>query len=140
MTISETYNYLKQVRRLDWTIRRLTLEHDELQACLLPSAIRYDKDVVQVSPEDKLSTVAAMVLELEKRIIRLQEQKAAAITEIMRAVDQLPNEKEGTVLTAYYINKMTMEKVAEELDMSMQHTYRLRKRGVQHLSIILRNK
>lgn len=138
MTITETYNYLMQIRRIEWTIRRLTLQHDELQSCLLPSAIRYDKDVVQMSPEDKLSTVAATVLELENRIVALQKKKADTITEIGRAINLLPNQMEGTVLTAYYIRRMTMEAVSEEIDKSLQHTYRLRKRGVSHLSVILR--
>ena len=138
MTITETYNYLMQIRRIEWTIRRLTLQHDELQSCLLPSAIRYDKDVVQMSPEDKLSTVAATVLELENRIVALQKKKADTITEIGRAINLLPNQMEGTVLTAYYIRRMTMEAVSEEIDKSLQHTYRLRKRGVSHLSAILR--
>lgn len=138
MTITETYNYLMQIRRIEWTIRRLTLQHDELQSCLLPSAIRYDKDVVQMSPEDKLSTVAATVLELENRIVALQKKKADTITEIGRAINLLPNQMEGTVLTAYYIRRMTMEAVSEEIDKSLQHTYRLRKRGVSHLSVVLR--
>lgn len=138
MTITETYNYLMQIRRIEWTIRRLTLQHDELQSCLLPSAIRYDKDVVQMSPEDKLSTVAATVLELENRIVALQKKKADTITEIGRAINLLPNQMEGTVLTAYYIRRMTMEAVSVEIDKSLQHTYRLRKRGVSHLSVILR--
>ena len=138
MTITETYNYLMQIRRIEWTIRRLTLQHDELQSCLLPSAIRYDKDVVQMSPEDKLSTVAATVLELENRIVALQKKKADTITEIGRAINLLPNQMEGTVLTAYYIRRMTMEAVSEEINKSLQHTYRLRKRGVSHLSVILR--
>lgn len=139
MTIGETYNYLKKVRRLDWTIHRLMLQRDELQSCLLPAAIRYDKDVVQSSPEDKLSDVAAAVLDMDNRILKLQDQKARAISEIGRAVDLLTNEREAAVLTAYYIRRMTMAKTAEDLGWSVQHVYRLRKSGVQHLSKIIRN-
>ena len=91
-----------------------------------------------MSPEDKLSTVAATVLELENRIVALQKKKADTITEIGMAINLLPNQMEGTVLTAYYIRRMTMEAVSEEIDKSLQHTYRLRKCGVSHLSVILR--
>lgn len=64
MTITETYNYLLRVREQEWTIWRLTLQHDELQSCLLPAAIRYDKDVVQTSPEDKLSAIALSLIHI----------------------------------------------------------------------------
>ena len=138
MTISETYNYLKQVRRLELSIWRLCLQHDELQSCLLPAAIRYDKDKVQVTPEDKLSDVAAAVLDLENRIRELQRQKATLVMEINAAINALPDEKESVILTAYYVKRMSMEDVADKVGYSVQHTYRLRKRGVQHLAEIIK--
>lgn len=138
MTITETYNYLLRVREQEWTIWRLTLQHDELQSCLLPAAIRYDKDVVQTSPEDKLSAIASAVIELEGRIQQLQHQKARLLMEINAAIDKLPDDKESAVLTAYYIKRMTMESVAEKIGHSVQHAYRIRKRGVVHLSEILK--
>jgi len=137
MTITDTYNYLMRIRRIEWTIKRLTLEHDELQTCLLPSAIRYDKDVVQTSPEDTLSAITSKVLELEARIRAMNELKADTITELGKAIGQLQNQMEGTVLTAYYIRRMTMEQVSEQIGKSLQHSYRLRKRGVAHLAQLI---
>lgn len=139
MTLTETYDYLLRVRKMEFTIWKLCLQHDELQACLLPAAIRYDKDVVQTSPEDKLADVAAAVLDLEGRIQQMRQQKARLIMEINAAIDAMSGEydKESAILTAYYIKRMTMEDVAYKLGYSVQHTYRLRKRGVQRLSEIL---
>lgn len=137
MTITDTYNYLMRIRRIEWTIKRLALEHDELQTCLLPSAIRYDKDVVQTSPEDTLSAITSKVLELEARIRAMNELKADTITELGKAIGQLQNQMEGTVLTAYYIRRMTMEQVSEQIGKSLQHSYRLRKRGVAHLAQLI---
>ena len=137
MTITDTYNYLSRIRQQEWTIWRLTLQHDELQSCLLPSGIRYDKDVVQTSPEDKLSTIAGAVIELKGRIQQLKHQKARLIMEVTAAIDQLPDDKESAVLTAYYVKRMTMEGVAEAIGNSTQHAYRIRKRAVSHLTAIL---
>lgn len=137
MTITDTYNYLSRIRQQEWTIWRLTLQHDELQSCLLPSGIRYDTDVVQTSPEDKLSTIAGAVIELEGRIQQLKHQKARLIMEVTAAIDQLPDDKESAVLTAYYVKRMTMEGVAEAIGNSTQHAYRIRKRAVSHLTAIL---
>ena len=136
MTLTETYEYLQRPRKLELSIMRLSLQHDELQACLLPAAIRYDKDVVQTSPEDKLSEVAAAVLDLEKKIQRLRSQKARMLLEINAAIDKL-DDKDAVILTAYYIKRMTMSDVADIIDKSLQHTYRLRKKAVQHLSELM---
>lgn len=136
MTLTETYEYLQRPRKLELSIMRLSLQHDELQACLLPAAIRYDKDVVQTSPEDKLSEVAAAVLDLEKKIQRLRSQKARMLLEINAAIDKL-DDKDAVILTAYYVKRMTMSDVADIIDKSLQHTYRLRKKAVQHLSELM---
>lgn len=136
MTLTETYEYLQRPRKLELSIMRLSLQHDELQACLLPAAIRYDKDVVQTSPEDKLSEVAAAVLDLEKKIQRLRSQKARLLLEINAAIDKL-DDKDAVILTAYYVKRMTMSDVADVIDKSLQHTYRLRKKAVQHLSELM---
>ena len=137
MTISDTYKYLKLPRQLEWEIRRLTYEHDELQASLLPSAIRYDKDAVQTSPEDALPNVASRVLELEKRIRDLNNRKLNIMLTITTAIDRMTDKREATVLTAYYIRRIPMEKVAEQIKRSREHTYRLRQSGIRHLSEIL---
>jgi len=137
MTIAETYTFLKLPRRLEWEIRRLTYEHDELQASLLPSAIRYDKDVVQTSPEDAMPDVAGRVLELEKRIRDLNNRKLNTMLTITAAIDRMTDQREAAVLTAYYIRRIPMEKVAEQIKRSREHTYRLRKNGIRHLSEIL---
>jgi len=137
MTISDTYNYLLRVRSLERTIWRLTLQRDELQSCLLPSAIRYDKDVVQVSPEDKLSEIASTVLELDKHIRNLQEQKARTIMETTDAIDQLQDERERTILAAFFIGRVSIEKIGKTMGYSPSHVYTLRRRGVKHLAAML---
>lgn len=137
MELQETYNYLLQIRRKELTIRRKQLLCEELRSSLGARAIQYDRDRVQTSPTDKVSEIICKVIELEDQIKRLQLEKAELIMEINAAIEQLEDDKETMILTAYYIRRLTMEQVAEEMDYSLQHTYRLRKRGVQHISGIL---
>lgn len=137
MDLQETYNYLLQIRRKELTIRRKQLLCEELRSSLGARAIQYDRDRVQTSPVDKVSEIICKVADLEDQIERLQLEKAELIMEINAAIEQLEDDKEAMILTAYYIRRLTMEQVAEEMDYSLQHTYRLRKRGVQHISGIL---
>ena len=49
MDLNETYDFLMQIRRKEIIIRRKETQRDELRACLLPGAVRYDRDKVPVS-------------------------------------------------------------------------------------------
>lgn len=129
-----TTEFLLQVRVLERTIWRKTMQHDELESCLLPAAIRYDKDVVQTSPEDKLADIAAAVIELEKEIRILKQRKAKLAWEIGSAIEQLEDDREKTILMAYYVGRVPMHEIAERIGYSIQHTYRLRKAGTAHLN------
>lgn len=137
MDLQSTFDYLMQIRKKEYAIKRKQLRCEELRSCLGARAIQYDRDRVQTSPVDKVSEIICKVADLEDQIEQLQEEKALLIIEIGDAIEQLEDEKEAMILTAYYIRRLTMEQVAEEMDYSLQHTYRLRKRGVQHISGIL---
>lgn len=137
MTKQETCDYLLRVRKLQRQIWLLCLRHDELQSCLLPAAIRYDKDVVQTSPEDKLSDVAAAVLDIEAKIRQLQHHKARAILEVSTVIDKIDNETERAILNAYYVGRISMKKISEEIGYSLSHTYNLRSHGIKSAGDIL---
>lgn len=127
------HEYMMQVRRIELRIRRITLQIKELESCLMPKGIRYDKDKVQTSPEDTQSKVAGKILELEKQRTQLMRERALLLMEMQDMVDQIENETERLVLEAYYISRITMRKIAEMTPCSIQHAYRLRKRGLQHI-------
>lgn len=137
MTLDETYDFLMQIRRKEIIIRRKEMQRDELRACLLPGAIRYDRDRVQSTPTDKMADVIARVDELDREIERLKLEKAQAIIEISDVIEKLDNDKEKAVLTAFYIKAASMEAVAGIVCYSVRHTYFLRKQGVEHLKEVL---
>ena len=68
MELNETYDFLMQIRRKEIIIRRKEMQRDELRACLLPGAVRYDKDRVQTTPQNYMEMAIADVIEIEKQI------------------------------------------------------------------------
>lgn len=134
MTYQETFDYLMQIRKLESRIRRKELRCEELRTCLDAKAIRYDKPNVQTSPTDKVFEILATVADLERDIRKLKDRKAELVTEISDAIDQLENDNEALVLTAYFIRRLPMKRVADDVaHYSVQHTYSIRKKGLKHL-------
>ena len=102
----QAYIFLNSARVLHWEWLRLKAKHDELESCLLPAAIRYDKDKVQSSPEDPMSKVVAEVMELEKEMKLIQLKKSQRIAEIDKQISYLASDEQRTALTMRYINRI----------------------------------
>lgn len=126
-----------QIRRKEIIIRRKETQRDELRACLLPGAVRYDRDKVQSTPTDKMSDVMARVDELDREIEQLRREKASLIIEIGDAIEKLEDDNEKTVLTEFYIARAPMTQAADAINYSVRRAYDFRKRGVIHLGEVL---
>lgn len=137
MDLNETYEFLMQIRRKEIIIRRKETQRDELRACLLPGAVRYDRDKVQTTPTDKMSDVMARVDELDREIEQLRREKASLIIEIGDAIEKLEDDNEKTVLTEFYIARAPMTQAADAINYSVRRAYDFRKRGVIHLGEVL---
>lgn len=132
--LARVYEHLDQIRAMERQIRRKQLQRDELQSCLLPRAIRYDQDKVQTSPEDAMAETAAAVLDLDREIEQLRRKKAGMIRDIVRTIETLDDDREKLVLTAYYISRMPIRRIAYEIHYSTTQTYRLYRSGLLHLA------
>lgn len=137
MDLNETYDFLMQIRRKEIIIRRKETQRDELRACLLPGAVRYDRDKVQSTPTDKMSDVMARVDELDREIEQLRREKATLVIEISDAIEKLEDDNEKTVLTEFYIARAPMTQAADAINYSVRRAYDFRKRGVIHLEEVL---
>lgn len=137
MTLDETYDFLMQIRRKEIIIRRKETQRDELRACLLPGAIRYDRDRVQSTPTDKMADVIVRVDELDREIEQLRREKASLVIEISDAIETLEDDYERTVLTEFYIARAPMAEVADAINYSVRRAYYFRKMGVTHLGEVL---
>ena len=106
MDLQSTFDYLMQIRKKEYAIKRKQLRCEELRSCLGARAIQYDRDRVQTSPVDKVSEIICKVADLEDQIEQLQEEKALLIIEIGDAIEQLEDDNEKTVLAEFYIGRV----------------------------------
>lgn len=133
MDLKETYDFLLSPRRIADEIWRKDIRRQELRACLLPAAITYDKDRVQMTPEDHMAETMAEVADLDAEIEILRRRRARQIHLISGALDQLEDGREKAILEAYYIGRKSMNEIAEHMSYSLQHAYRLKKDGVEKM-------
>ena len=122
------YEFLNSARVLHWQYLRLKAKHDELETCLLPAAIRYDKDKVQSSPDDQMSKICAEIHELEIEMAKVQRKKFIQIEKIEKAVNALADE-ERTALTMRYINRVSVSIIADAMGYSEKRIYQFMDQG-----------
>ena len=130
----QTYNYLNSVRVLHWRWLRLKARHDELESCLLPAAIRYDKDKVQTSPDDTISKIVSEISELETQMNEVLLAKAKRIDEITNIIHSLESDEERTALTMRYINRVPVADIAEAMGYSVKRIYQFMDQGGTEIS------
>lgn len=136
-TYEEMYEHLMLVRRIDRRIWIAQLERDNIQSCLLPSAITYDKDIVQSSPKDKMLDIAGRVIELEKKVERLKREKAGLIIRTHEEISLLQDEDQREILIAFFIGRQPMREIAANMDRSISGVYTIRRKGIQALRDLL---
>lgn len=135
----QAYKFLNSARVLHLQWLRLKAKHDELENCLLPAAIRYDKDKVQTSAEDPMSKICAEITDLESRMNLLQYQKAKRIDEIDRVLSSLESDEMKTALTMRYINRITVSDIAEAMGYAVPTIYKFMNQGGEHIAKSIRN-
>lgn len=129
----QAYEFLNSARVLHWRWLRLKAKRDELETCLLPAAIRYDKDKVQTSPDDQMSKVVAEINALETEMAEVQLLKTQQIEKIELAVNSLESDEERTALTMRYINRRPVAEIADDMGYSEPTIYRFMRQGGTNL-------
>jgi len=125
----QAYIFLNSARVLHWEWLRLKAKHDELESCLLPAAIRYDRDKVQTSPADPMAKIVAEINELEQEMNKIQLKKSKQIAKIDKAISALPSDEERTALTMRYINRIPVTDIADAMGYSIKRIYQFMDRG-----------
>ena len=143
MKVEDVKVYFRQIRKEQNEINHLRemIEHEEL--LLLPKAITYDKDRVQVSPEDILAKCAAEISdindEMGRSIVKLYHRKAEAESYI----SQLDDSDEREVLRWYYLSStpegklLLWDAVAEKMNKEIRTIFRIHGHALRNLSKIM---
>ena len=135
----QVYYFLNSARVLHWQWLRLKAKHDELELCLLPSAIRYDRDKVQTSPEDPMAKIVGELNSLEIKMAQIQYDKAQRIEEIYKAINSLDSNEERTALAMRYINRKPVTEIAEAMGYAEPTIYKFMNQGGEHILKSIRN-
>lgn len=139
MTVNEIKDFFRKIRKEQNEIAHLSAMIKSEELALLPKAIVYDKDKVQVSPDDKFSEVCAKISdmqeELGRSIVRLKEKQVQAELMIRKLED--PDERE--VLRWYYLTlydnrPLTWQQVAIRMNYYRRHVIRIHGNALQHLA------
>lgn len=137
--LSEVYDFLMGPHRKRLEIARKENIIAELRSCLLPGAIRYDKDKVLSTPSDQLSETMAKIDEMERQVEDLKAERSALIIRVNNMIEKLDNDIERAVLTEWYINRTKPSRIASNIGYSERRMYHYKKEGVQHLAQILKD-
>lgn len=139
MTTNELKDFLRAIRSEQHEIAHLREMVAELETELLPQAIRYDRDKVQVSPDEKFSKICAKIVdyedELGKSIAILVGRKLYA----EQLIKKLDNEKEREVLRLYYLTtenglSLTWNQVAIRMNYFERHVKRIHGNALANLA------
>lgn len=131
--LGAVYDFLMQPHWKKLEIRRLEETIEELRGCLLPGAIRYDKDSVQSSPKNQQEETIAKIIDLEEKLEKLRNERAALIIKVNAAIDLLDDPVQRLVLTFYYVNRYSPTKVSGLIGYSERWMYKVKKEAVHKL-------
>ena len=125
MKKSELFERLHRVGDLDVALRCNRMRIERLESCLQGHAIRYDVDKVQTSPSDPVAEVMGDLEELLKEQSRLQVAMVRAVSDLADLVGALKDNKQRLVMHYRYISCLSWSMVAERMQLSDRHVFRL---------------
>lgn len=121
-------NNLSCVSRLE---RKLALLDERITTIKSPNFSGMPKGGVPVTIEDLLSDK----MDLEKRIKRLKKKGKEIKESILEEIDSLEDSRYCDVLEAYFIDGLSIEKIAENMGYTERHIYTLYKEAISILSV-----
>ena len=137
-------HFFLKMRTEQTEINRLQSLIEEKTLSLLPGAIRYDKDKIQISPEDTMSRILTEVSVMQAKVDRLDLDLKRRMN---RALDILPeiDSLERQVVMLYYMmykdgHLLTWDDVAGEMGRSDRYVKEIRNRAMKSLEKVCRRK
>lgn len=139
MTVGEIKEIFRQVRKEQLEIEHLVAMIKNEEMGLLPQAIRYDKDKVQTSPEDKFSEICAKISDMQEQlgvsVYKLKSKQAYCESLII----QLEDSDEREVMRYYYLNikdgkLMRWSDVAKAMKYDERNIYRIHGNALKNIS------
>ena len=129
----EVYEFLTMPKKTKLQIRSKQMQIEDLRLQMLPGAIRYDKDIVQSSPEDPMMKFIVRVDELERDIEGLKQQYVDEQKLISEAIEMLEDKREQVVLIGRYVSGDSYDEIAAELSLSVDRVFQIHRSAVDKM-------
>lgn len=123
--MEDILRFLKQIRTKRRELGVLQRTMAELRFMLLPSGIRYDKDKVQTSPEDKMSELVEELMSIESQeqmqIVRLK----ADLDKVETLIGAMPTPEYRELIRLRYVagglKPLTWDDIADQMGYTPAH-------------------
>lgn len=126
--IWEDYSTVQsEYRRAENRLRRLADQREELEVSLGPSAIRYDKDIVQTSREDHTTAVLAKIADLDILIAQADKtvQLRREILSRQREILEASADIHDRIYVLYFIRHHGVRRIARQIGYSRSQVFRI---------------
>lgn len=123
------HTMLTKPGRIRARIREEELRKERLYYSLLPSGIRYDAEKVKSSPRDPMPAYIAEAEEIDELIRSLKDMLREAENEILSAIVVL-DVTEALIIRYRYVDGLSWEKVAREVNYSRRHMFRIYRESI----------
>lgn len=123
--------YRNTVEHINVLEEKLYLLEDRIQTVRRPVLSDMPKGGTPITTNDLI----IQKTELMERISRLLEKASKIRAEIMTAIDTLDNHKQAEILELYFIDQVSIIDIAEVMDRSTRHIFRLYSSGINAIKI-----
>lgn len=132
MTKAEVHEKLTSPRRTKRQIAVTKAQMEKLRVMMLPGAIRYDKDIVQSSPQDPMLIFAEKMDELLQTAKSLELAYMQQYTEVEAMANSL-DDAHRDVIKLRYLADYGAPQIAIELNYSESTVYKLKREAIKLL-------
>lgn len=128
---TSTKQYLRQIDRLDRMINNKLSEIYQLRtmACSV-TAFSSDERVQNSSGKDRLGSMVAKIVDLEKETDCLVDKFIDKRNHIIRQIDGMEDVNMYHVLFARYVNRKSFDEIADEMNYSRMQTNRIHEKAL----------
>lgn len=128
------YIYLNRIGKLNQKINMLEQRYEQMrESAMNAGALRYDKDPVQCSPEDKLSRIVCDYLTLNDHINEEIDRLAAMKVDAVGVIRIACGESEQRVLIERCVYIQSVKAVASVINIQPRSVFRIQSRALQQL-------
>lgn len=127
-----TKEYLNQIECLDKMITNKLSEIYQLKIMACSITVSGDSERVQTSGnQDKLGSVIAKIVDLERETDELVDSLVDKRKEILRQIDNMKNIDHYDVLHKHYVERRTFQDIADSENWSIRQVFNIHGRALQ---------